>query len=154
LLTVILPSAWVEVAVELAAAAGAIASPAAAALPASKLRREKTVSAHDVWSVIFGAFGLSVSRRRRCLHVCTAPPSGCVDSPRILSSRLAKLTLTATELTNMTMGDEPVEIGILIYPEAQRAAIHGLTDLFHVANLMSRSAAAALRRGSGSRIGR
>ncbi|HEV2901577.1 MAG TPA: GlxA family transcriptional regulator [Pseudaminobacter sp.] len=37
----------------------------------------------------------------------------------------------------MTMGDEPVEIGILIYPEAQRAAIHGLTDLFHVANLMS-----------------
>ncbi|MCV9997882.1 GlxA family transcriptional regulator [Pararhizobium sp. YC-54] len=32
---------------------------------------------------------------------------------------------------------EPAEIGIVIYPEAQRAAIHGLTDLFHVANLMS-----------------
>jgi transcriptional regulator GlxA family with amidase domain len=37
----------------------------------------------------------------------------------------------------MTTGDEPIEIGILIYPEAQRSAIHGLTDLFHVANMMS-----------------
>lgn len=36
----------------------------------------------------------------------------------------------------MALG-EPAEIGIVVYPEAQRAAIHGLTDLFHVANLMS-----------------
>ncbi|MCV9966004.1 GlxA family transcriptional regulator [Pararhizobium sp. BT-229] len=36
----------------------------------------------------------------------------------------------------MALG-EPAEIGIVIYPEAQRAAIHGLTDLFHVANMMS-----------------
>ena len=35
------------------------------------------------------------------------------------------------------MAVEAAEIGIVIYPEAQRAAIHGLTDLFHVANLMS-----------------
>jgi transcriptional regulator GlxA family with amidase domain len=37
----------------------------------------------------------------------------------------------------MTTVGEPIEIGILIYPEAQRSAVHGLTDLFHVANLMS-----------------
>ncbi len=37
----------------------------------------------------------------------------------------------------MSTGSEPIEIGILIYPEAQRAAVHGLTDLFHVANTMN-----------------
>src|ERR1700730_9850260 len=29
---------------------------------------------------------------------------------------------------------KPVEIGILVYPEAQLAAVHGLTDIFLVAN--------------------
>ena len=27
-----------------------------------------------------------------------------------------------------------LEIGVLVYPDAQRAAVHGLTDLFTVAN--------------------
>src|SRR5688572_12079170 len=31
-------------------------------------------------------------------------------------------------------GDGPAEIGLLLYPGAQLAAVHGLTDLFHVAN--------------------
>src|SRR4051795_6038512 len=31
-------------------------------------------------------------------------------------------------------GNGPAEIGLLLYPGAQLAAVHGLTDLFHVAN--------------------
>jgi transcriptional regulator GlxA family with amidase domain len=39
----------------------------------------------------------------------------------------------------MAIGDDasgkgPAEIGLLLYPGAQLAAVHGLTDLFHVAN--------------------
>lgn len=34
----------------------------------------------------------------------------------------------------MTCAGEPTEIGILVYPGAQMAAVHGLTDLFAVAN--------------------
>jgi transcriptional regulator GlxA family with amidase domain len=39
----------------------------------------------------------------------------------------------------MAVGDDdsengPTEIGLLLYPGAQLAAVHGLTDLFHVAN--------------------
>lgn len=34
----------------------------------------------------------------------------------------------------MTCTGEPTEIGILVYPGAQQAAVHGLTDLFAVAN--------------------
>src|SRR4051794_40947430 len=37
-------------------------------------------------------------------------------------------------LAMMTPGDSPAEIGLLLYPGAQLAAVHGLTDLFHVAN--------------------
>jgi transcriptional regulator GlxA family with amidase domain len=33
-----------------------------------------------------------------------------------------------------TPDDGPTEIGLLLYPGAQLAAVHGLTDLFHVAN--------------------
>lgn len=45
----------------------------------------------------------------------------------------------------MTLGTPPVEIGILCYPGAQLAAIHGLTDLFQVANRL----AGARRGGAG-----
>ena len=38
-----------------------------------------------------------------------------------------------------------VEMGVLIYPGAQMAAVHGLTDLFGVANLDDRSVAAGPR---------
>src|SRR5258708_6883118 len=31
----------------------------------------------------------------------------------------------------------PVEIGVVIYPDCQLAAVHGLTDLFRVANRLS-----------------
>lgn len=39
----------------------------------------------------------------------------------------------------MTKGkvEEPIEIGLLIYPHAQLAAVYGLTDLFSVANRIS-----------------
>ncbi|KWV46337.1 AraC family transcriptional regulator [Rhizobium altiplani] len=34
----------------------------------------------------------------------------------------------------MSQADAPAEIGILLYPNVQLAAVHGLTDLFHLAN--------------------
>src|SRR3954447_6885532 len=37
-------------------------------------------------------------------------------------------------LAMMASGNGPTEIGLLLYPGAQLAAVHGLTDLFHVAN--------------------
>jgi transcriptional regulator GlxA family with amidase domain len=46
---------------------------------------------------------------------------------------MAKVTLSGVEMTHQKIR-KPIEIGILIYPEAQLAAVHGLTDLFCVAN--------------------
>ena len=55
--------------------------------------------------------------------------------------RLAELTFSGPKLTNegwgsvkMASDDGPAEIGLLIYPGAQLAAVHGLTDLCQVAN--------------------
>ncbi len=44
----------------------------------------------------------------------------------------AKLTLSRPKLTNEP--DLPAEIGILLYPNVQLAAVYGLTDLFYLAN--------------------
>jgi hypothetical protein len=40
----------------------------------------------------------------------------------------------------------PVEIGIVIYPDCQLSAVHGLTDLFRIANRLCEQNAAARRR--------
>jgi transcriptional regulator GlxA family with amidase domain len=40
----------------------------------------------------------------------------------------------------------PVEIGIVIYPECQLAAVHGLTDLFRVANRLGEQLSGSARR--------
>jgi transcriptional regulator GlxA family with amidase domain len=45
---------------------------------------------------------------------------------------LAGLTKNEVKLT-MAKKIAPVEIALLIYPGCQLAAVHGLTDLFHVA---------------------
>jgi len=37
----------------------------------------------------------------------------------------------------MSRDGEIIEIGILVYPGAQLAAVHGLTDLFSVANRLA-----------------
>lgn len=48
---------------------------------------------------------------------------------------LARTTLSGTKLT-MAAQVDVAEIGLLMYPGAQMAAVHGLTDLFSVANRM------------------
>jgi transcriptional regulator GlxA family with amidase domain len=54
-------------------------------------------------------------------------PIGGTDIPRAKTDKRSM----------MQPDDSPVEIGLLIYPGAQLAAIHGLTDLFQVANRMA-----------------
>jgi transcriptional regulator GlxA family with amidase domain len=53
-------------------------------------------------------------------------------------SRFCECDIVRTDIlrAKIDMGpiSRPVEIGILIYPEAQLAAVHGLTDIFLVAN--------------------
>jgi transcriptional regulator GlxA family with amidase domain len=60
-------------------------------------------------------------------------PIGGTDIPRAKTDKRSM----------MQPDDRPAEIGLLLYPGAQLAAIHGLTDLFQVANLMARTHAAA-----------
>lgn len=45
----------------------------------------------------------------------------------------------------MTKGCETLEIGLLVYPGAQAAAVHGLTDLFAIANRLRHDLAALER---------
>lgn len=45
-----------------------------------------------------------------------------------------------------TSGEAPVEIGLLIYPDCQLAAVHGLTDLFRVANRLGEQLIGSARR--------
>src|SRR5271156_1222475 len=40
----------------------------------------------------------------------------------------------------------PIEIGIVIYPDCQLAAVHGLTDLFRVANRLGEQLIGSSRR--------
>lgn len=47
--------------------------------------------------------------------------------------RVAIMTLKGAKVTNDTNPEIIAEIGILIYPDCQLAAVHGLTDLFHIA---------------------
>lgn len=54
-------------------------------------------------------------------------PIGGTDIPRVKTDKRSM----------MQRDDRPAEIGLLIYPGAQLAAIHGLTDLFQVANRMA-----------------
>ena len=49
-----------------------------------------------------------------------------------LFGELAGLTKNEVKLT-MAKKIKPVEIALLIYPGSQLAAVHGLTDLFHIA---------------------
>lgn len=63
--------------------------------------------------------------------------SGKCRLPESLS-RFYECDIVRTDIlrAKIDMGpiSRPVEIGILIYPEAQLAAVHGLTDIFLVAN--------------------
>lgn len=45
-----------------------------------------------------------------------------------------------------TSGQVPVEIGLVIYPDCQLAAVHGLTDLFRVANRLGEQLIGSARR--------
>src|ERR1700675_2850762 len=45
-----------------------------------------------------------------------------------------------------TSGEAPVEIGLMIYPDCQLAAVHGLTDLFRVANRLGEQLIGSTRR--------
>src|SRR5690606_20999951 len=63
--------------------------------------------------------------------------AGCCDKGSRNATRMAKLTSTGPQVTKHLMNDT-VEIAIASYPDVWRASVHGLTDMFAVADRYDR----------------